>query len=183
MTVWYEEVHRSVCQHLVNIYYLIISTIFCCLSLGRWKLVGLWRIGCLFHEVPYGTYGTRMNTQYDVHISIGTGLADLPVDDSRISPEMPLHSRPQQDLKHGHCAWPILRHFDLSSALRCSLEQRRDCPDKHDSSPVSDPHSCGDGVLEEYENPGNGLVSNKATGAEGSGSCSARNAFLMHFLG
>jgi hypothetical protein len=34
-------------------------------------------------------YGTRLNTQYDVHIFIVKGwhLVDLPVDDSRISPE------------------------------------------------------------------------------------------------
>jgi hypothetical protein len=45
---------------------------------------------------------------------------------------------------------------------------------------VSDLHSCGDGELEEYENPGNGLASNKAIGAEGSGSSSEKNAFYMH---
>ena len=53
----------------------------------------MWRIGCLFHEV----WDTTNYTEKRTHI-YNNRLADLPAVDSRISPEMLVHSRPPQYL-------------------------------------------------------------------------------------
>jgi hypothetical protein len=56
-----------------------------------WLMMVVWKMGCLFHEV----WDTTAYTEYCTHI-YSNRLADLPADDSRISPEMLVHSRPPQ---------------------------------------------------------------------------------------
>ncbi len=55
--------------------------------LGRFSII-LWRMRCLFHEV----WDTTEYTEWRTHI-YSNRLADLPAVDSRISPEMLVHSR------------------------------------------------------------------------------------------
>ncbi len=92
------QLHRFFLFFFQTILYLkiqLVTLVFC-----SFLLFQIWGESTFLggQDVYSTKYGARLNTKYEIHISIGTGwqICQQAADDSRISPEMLVHSRPLQ---------------------------------------------------------------------------------------